>query len=441
MKADGTGPTQLTTGGGAGAPSWRPDGQKIAYVRAATYDDLGTLTDPGGIEVINTDGTVKQRVLEDASVMPMGLSWSPDCSRIAFGHQDDAGDATEHIWALNVASGTPTELTTGVTLDRSPDWSPNGAKIAFTSTRHVGDGANGSTNHLLYVMSSDGTGVTRLTTLADPTGSLHERDPSWKPDGTAIVVRSNTDFGETGERGPLVVVSADGSTRTALTTTDGAFVGANPVWSPDATKVVVGGLSVYTVGTQTAAALSSGDREPDWVASNGSCGGASDTVAPTLTLPPNVAVDATGPSGATVAYTVTASDNVDSAPSVSCAPASLSVFAIGDTTVACTAKDATGNTATGRFTVHVRGATEQLARLAAKILADPGIAPRVRAMLAAQIQGLLVVVGRGIPVRLTCLGLGGFVAEVRFLPPSTISASSRAAVLADALRIRAVLAC
>ena len=450
MNANGTGQTQITTGGNTYAPSWRPDGKKIAYVRPATYDDSGVMVDPGGIEVVNADGSGSaQRVLEDPAVMSMGLTWSPNCSRIAYGHADDSLDGVnEHIWALNVTSGTSTQLTTGTTLDRSPDWSPNGAKIAFTSTRQAGATANGSTNHLLYAMNSDGTGVSRLTTLADPNASLHERDPSWKPDGTAIVVRSDTDFGESGPLGPLVVVAADGSIRTALTTTDGPFSGANPVWSPDGTKIVVGsfgqfsGLQVYDVGAQTATALSSGDAEPDWVASNGSCGGSTDTVPPTLTLPANFGVDATSPGGANVPFTATATDNVAPAPSVTCVPAALSLFPIGDTTVSCTAKDAAGNTATGTFTIHVRGAVEQLQRLAAKILADPGIALRTRSTLAAQIQGFVAVLARGVlPPRVTCLAMSIGLAEVRALPPFSISAASRANIVADIQRIRAVLGC
>ncbi len=436
MNANGTGLTQVTTGGGAESPSWRPDGQKIAYV------------DAGGIELINADGTGKQPLLADAGVMGFGLSWSPNCSSIAYGHSDDPSDPTEHIWAVGVASGVPTQLTTGVTLDRSPDWSPDGSKIAFTSTRQdVAVPANGSTNYLLYAMKSDGTGVTRLTTLDDP--SLHERNPSWKPDGTAIVIRSDTDFGEFPAGGSLVVVSANGVTRTPLTVGTDPLVGLSPAWSPDQAKIAVGApshgsvaasLFVYDVGSGTSTTPIEGDQ-PDWVASNGSCSGSSDTVAPTLTLPASVTVDATGPSGATVPFTATATDNIDPAPTVTCVPAALTLFPIGDTTVSCTARDASGNTAAGSFGVHVRGAPEQLTRLAARIVADPGITPRARTVLAFQILTVRNVLFRGVPTRIACLGLSGFIAEIRRLPSFAISPSSRAGVLADALRIRDVLAC
>src|SRR3569623_3241976 len=51
--------------------------------------------------------------------------------------------------------------------------------------------------------------------------------------------------------------------------------------------------------------------------------------------------------GIAVTYTnPTATDNVDASVSVSCSPASGSVFALGTTTVTCSAQDAAGNTAT-----------------------------------------------------------------------------------------------
>ena len=54
-------------------------------------------------------------------------------------------------------------------------------------------------------------------------------------------------------------------------------------------------------------------------------------------------------------YAATASDAVDGAVTPECSPASGSEFAIGRTTVSCTATDAHGNTsAAGSFSVRVR---------------------------------------------------------------------------------------
>jgi hypothetical protein len=78
-----------------------------------------------------------------------------------------------------------------------------------------------------------------------------------------------------------------------------------------------------------------------------------DTTPPVLTLPTPITAEATGPGGAVVTYTASANDLVDGAVTPSCAPASGSAFALGTTTVSCSASDTRGNTASGSFTVMV----------------------------------------------------------------------------------------
>jgi len=64
-------------------------------------------------------------------------------------------------------------------------------------------------------------------------------------------------------------------------------------------------------------------------------------------------VEATSAAGAPAAFTATATDQVDGAVPVACTPPSGSTFALGATTVNCSATDAAGNTAAGSFTVTV----------------------------------------------------------------------------------------
>lgn len=79
-----------------------------------------------------------------------------------------------------------------------------------------------------------------------------------------------------------------------------------------------------------------------------------DKTAPTLNLPASASYEATSSAGAPVSFSASATDNVDPNPSVSCTPAAGSVFALGQTTVSCTAKDASNNTSSpGTFTVTV----------------------------------------------------------------------------------------
>jgi hypothetical protein len=83
-----------------------------------------------------------------------------------------------------------------------------------------------------------------------------------------------------------------------------------------------------------------------------------DRTPPTIhNMPNNIScVAATSPAGAVVTYVnPTATDIVDVPVSVTCSPASGSVFPIGSTTVMCTAIDAAGNAASSSFVVSVDG--------------------------------------------------------------------------------------
>jgi hypothetical protein len=78
-----------------------------------------------------------------------------------------------------------------------------------------------------------------------------------------------------------------------------------------------------------------------------------DTTPPVLTVPADITVTATSRLGALVSYVVTATDNVDPHPTVTCVPPSGAQFRLGTTTVNCTATDSSGNQSHGSFHVRV----------------------------------------------------------------------------------------
>ena len=78
-----------------------------------------------------------------------------------------------------------------------------------------------------------------------------------------------------------------------------------------------------------------------------------DTTAPTLDLPAKVTKEATSAAGATATFAASADDAVDGSVDVTCEPPSGSTYALGTTTVICSATDAAGNTSTDSFPVTV----------------------------------------------------------------------------------------
>lgn len=95
-----------------------------------------------------------------------------------------------------------------------------------------------------------------------------------------------------------------------------------------------------------------------------------DNTAPQLTVPGSIVVEATSPGGAVVSFASSALDNRDGEVPVSCEPISGATFVLGNTTVACSATDSSGNVASSSFTVAVVDTTAPVLSLPAAITVD-----------------------------------------------------------------------
>lgn len=173
-------------------------------------------------------------------------------------------------------------------------------------------------------------------------------------------------------------ISADGLVVGSATTTSGqghafiydgtSMVDLNDRVSPaagwvlaEATAVNVSGIIVGTgrINNETHAFLLTPSTPPV------------DTTPPVLTVPADLTVQAMDDTGAVVFYVVTALDDVDPSPTVSCVPPSLSTFPIGTTTVECVATDNTGKSASASFVVTVVPRFDITLELARKHAVDP----------------------------------------------------------------------
>ncbi|MEA2165885.1 MAG: hypothetical protein QOK37_4012 [Thermoanaerobaculia bacterium] len=189
------------------------------------------------------------------------------------------------------------------------------------------------------------------------------------PIGETIVHCTATDsFGTASGGFPLFVLD----TGAPVVTVPADIVTSNPVvtFTVTATDVLDGPVTVhcspasgstFDVGTTTVDCIAYDSQ------ANAGFGSFNVTVSngPVLTLPANITAEATGPSGAAVSFTVTATDNA----SVACTPASGSTFALGTTTVNCTATASTGTTS-GSFTVTVVDTTPPALTLPATITVE-----------------------------------------------------------------------
>jgi Tol biopolymer transport system component len=100
--------------------------------------------------------------------------WSPDGQRIAF---TSTHDENTDIYVMNPDGSQRSRLTNDPAEDRSPAWSPDGQRIAFVSAM---DGTGG-----VFLIDRDGSRRTQL--IADP----HVMNPAWSPDGQYLAFGSD----------------------------------------------------------------------------------------------------------------------------------------------------------------------------------------------------------------------------------------------------------
>jgi HYR domain len=95
-----------------------------------------------------------------------------------------------------------------------------------------------------------------------------------------------------------------------------------------------------------------------------------DITPPEIEVPDDIFAEATGPQGAILEYAVVATDTQDPNPAIECSHPSGALFGLGETRVACTATDASGNSASGSFTVSVSEASHLQLMLPGPISAE-----------------------------------------------------------------------
>jgi Tol biopolymer transport system component len=232
VNPDGTGTALFATE--ALTAEWSPDGSKMLFQRV-----------PGGgvvdIHVVNVDGTGERKLT--SGIAALSPSWSPDGSKIAYKHASTGNAADGEIWVMNADGTGKTQITADGYGKLNLDWgmTPAGPKIAYFGFRP-------SVSWSLVTINPDGSGLTRMTGVSEALAS-HSSSyaPDWSPDGAKIVFSSYLNSVSGASLGcnvnvtPYDVFVYDTATNLLenLTSTP-AWQGpheASPVWSPDGTRI------------------------------------------------------------------------------------------------------------------------------------------------------------------------------------------------------------
>jgi TolB protein len=203
INVDGTGKTNVTRNKGYDvASSFSPDGKRIAYTHFDGHDDE--------IYTINTDGTGKFRVTDNGT-NDFDPSYSPGGKKIVFSGEyrklSRPWTYTAEIYTIGVHGDNRVRLTNNSAYDTSPDYSPDGQRIAY-------QGFDGFDSEIYTIKATGGIPdqVTDSTT--------NENDPSYSPDGKKIVY----DTGSFLLHPDIYTIDAGGGGKTNVTE------GLNPSW-------------------------------------------------------------------------------------------------------------------------------------------------------------------------------------------------------------------
>ena len=223
MNEDGTEQVNLTQtpGDQEYAPTLSSDGLRVAFMSDAPLDH----NPDGNIEIaaMNVDGTGVVQVTDSAGSQRHNYDpdWSPDGTKIVFASTRDSSPVWQQIFVINADGSGETMVTDPADGGEmfNPQWSPDGTKIGFTWWLGQQD---------VYVMNADGTGATNLTPR---TRDSDERSSAWSPDGTRIAFSSDRYYDPMTFNTDIMVVDADGTD--VVRVTDHLAIDESPTWSPD----------------------------------------------------------------------------------------------------------------------------------------------------------------------------------------------------------------
>jgi Tol biopolymer transport system component len=180
MNADGSNQIQLTSmNEGACQPAWSPDGTKLAFISPCRRKEATYAGSKIYILDLSTNGEPTALPVSPSPAGDFDPAWSPDGARIAF---TSLRTGRSHIFVFDFDTSNLQELSATRYFDRQPSWSPSGMQIAFVRTNVFDQ---------IWIMTDTGT----LTEQFSLSGDANDQTPTWSPDGQIIYysqIRNNS---------------------------------------------------------------------------------------------------------------------------------------------------------------------------------------------------------------------------------------------------------
>jgi Tol biopolymer transport system component len=209
----------------AGSPTWSGDGKQLAFLcmtSVAVYE----------IYIADPVSKVAPRRIATMQGFPQGLAWVPGSNRILIANDSGNGSG---LWELDLDGSlhAPRAIEEAV----GPGVTARGSRVAFTRARQIID--------IWHVSLESGEAEAPSKWIASTRSQI---TPQYSPDGARIAFQSNRSGSP-----EIWIADADGRNAARLTTFGGPLTGA-PAWCSDGRRLAFdaresGASAVYVIDT------------------------------------------------------------------------------------------------------------------------------------------------------------------------------------------------
>jgi Tol biopolymer transport system component/lysophospholipase L1-like esterase len=222
--------------------AWSHDGSRFTWEVLRNDDTASVWT-------ANADGSdpVERVVCSAAPCVEMSYpAFSPDDEQLLVTRFDAAGDGDwgpSHLVVVDLATGEQTIIAStadGATAFYSATWSPDGSQVAAALETYTDATENTRTGNTIVVVDTDPTTPDAPIPVTDP--ALFAGYPRWHPTDDRILFASwDLDAFQGAEESQLYTVGADGSGLTQITNVDDPTTTRRPgeaSWTSDGQRII-----------------------------------------------------------------------------------------------------------------------------------------------------------------------------------------------------------
>jgi Tol biopolymer transport system component len=188
-------PASTVAGESYDSPVWSPDGRRIAFATYVAHSTTGE-AQRTAIDVVAADGLDRRRLTSRPGLIEEGMSWSPDGRFLAYvglpdglaeptstGGSPSVGARPRDLFLIGTDGTGDRSLTDTPTFEHNPEWSPDGAFLAFETS------AEGMADRVTTI-KVDGAAPVGFPTLGPESDWF-----VWSPDGRQLLWQELTTTG------------------------------------------------------------------------------------------------------------------------------------------------------------------------------------------------------------------------------------------------------